>query len=201
MHEPVTAITDFLVGLLAWWCAWSLRQRDGEAQLSRRLWAWGLAAQGAAAWFGGLVHGFLLGPMFWRATLVLLGMATGLFVAGLGRAVLPAKAARILFILLAGKLAAYTAWIWNRSDFLPALYDQALSLLILIGFMVAGRRRVPELIPSLAVGLAALVTGGVIQYLHVGLSPYFDYNAVYHVFGAFSTWCFFRAGRAMRDGA
>ena len=199
MHEPVTTVTDFLVALLAWWCAWRLRQSGGEVQLSRRLWAWGLGVQGVAALLGGLVHGFLLGPPAWKMTLLLLAAATTLLVAGLGRAALTAKAAHVLLIVMAGKLVAYTFWIWGRDDFFPALCDQMLSLILLAGLMIVGRRRLRSVIPSLAVGLASLVVGGVIQYLNIGLPPYLNHNDIYHIFGALSIWCLYSAGRVMRD--
>lgn len=203
MSEPVTTLTDFILAALAWWWAWNLRQRGRTIERSRRLWAFGLIAQGAGAFLGGLCHGFpsLLGPeasMFlWHLTLVLLGGASALFVSGLGIAALPARPASVLFGAMLVKFVAYAVWAWLRKDFALALCDQALSLLLLIGLLIPSRRRPPT--PFIAFGLLALILGGLIQHLRLGLHEHFNHNDIYHVFGALTLWCFYRAGRLMKD--
>ncbi|WP_419948334.1 DUF6962 family protein [Candidatus Palauibacter sp.] len=85
--EPAVTLTDYGLTLLCWFFAW--RARAGVRE-GLRPWAIGLfAGSGAAALFGGTVHGFFgdtatLGHrILWPATILSVG-ATGLAAWGLG---------------------------------------------------------------------------------------------------------------------
>ena len=203
--EPATTLTDFLLAILAWWWAWSLRQRGLKVERSRRFWACGMALQGAGAFLGGIFHGFPtpLGPeagsLLWLLTLVLLSVASAAFVVGLGVAVLPARAARILLVAMGVKVTVYAVWIWQQNDFFPALCDQALGLSLLVVLLLLGRKYLRSVIPNIALGLMAIVLGGLIQQFRFGLHEHFNHNDIYHLFGGLALWCFFRAGRHLYD--
>lgn len=205
MHEPTTALTDFLLAGLAWWWAWRLRQPGPRRELSRRLWMWGIVAQGAGAFLGGVYHGFLPSlssvaiALLWPATLVFLGGASTLLVAGLARAVLTEKVAHIWHLLLAAKFLVYAVIVSTRKDFLPALCDQGVALLLLVTLLILGRRLLGRITLLVGVGLVALVLGGVIQHLQIGLGEHFNHNDIYHVLGGLTLWCFYRAGCRFRD--
>ncbi len=91
----------------------------------------------------------------------------------------------------------YAVWAWMRKDFVLALCDQALSLLLLIALSIPIRRRAP--VPFIAFGLLALILGGLIQHFRPGLHEQFNHNDIYHVFGALTPWCFYCAGRLLKD--
>lgn len=203
--EPVTALTDFLFALLAWWCAWNLRQSGFRIEQSRRLWACGLGTQGAAALLGGIYHGFVahfdpqIGSFLWHLTLILMGTASTLMVAGLGIAALSTRTARLLIVCLGIKLLCYIAWVWQRQDFFPALCDQAVGLFLLAGLAILGRHRLRSAILPIALGLCAIVVGGLIQNFRLGISQHFNHNDIYHLFGGLGLWCFYRAGPKLYD--
>lgn len=203
MAEPVTTLTDLLVAALAWWWAWRLRQSGSEAQLSRSLWAWGLAVQGTAAFLGGIYHGFFFNSAYaeslWRGTLILLSAASTLLVSGLSVAVLPWGAVCWVFVALSLKFFAYVSWIWPRKDFLPALCDQALALILLAALSLAGWRTQRPAVQLVLTGLTAFFAAALIQHFRLGVHQHFNHNDIYHLFGGLALWFFYRAGRLLRD--
>ncbi len=205
--EGATAVTDFLLAALAWGCAWGLRQPGPRVEWSRRLWAWGLAAQGMGAFLGGVAHGFSnelpdsVRAGVWVSTLIALGGASALLVSGLGAAVLRRWAVVVLVGGLVVKFAALVGWVAVRGDFFPALCDQAVGMVLIGCLSVWGYRRLAASWMMLAAGLAAGVVGAVIQQVGIGLGPALNHNVIYHLFGAATLVCFARAGRAFVDRA
>lgn len=203
--EPMTVFTDLLLAAFAGWIAWKLRQPVEPRLISRRLWAWGIGMQGGGALAGGIYHGFLplMSPEFasgwWFATRVFLGLATTLLVSGIGFAVLPVKAAKGLRIVMALKFVAYGIWCAGQPEFLPALCDQILSVILLIALLLSGGRRMGQSAWPIAGGLAAILVGGLIQFYRLAPHPHFNHNDLYHVFALVSLGCFYFGGRQLAD--
>ena len=79
MNEPVTALTDYVLGGVAAWLSVLLFRNP---QTSRRLWALAFAALAAAAFLGGTWHGFVQSALLWKATTLSAGVASFGMVAG-----------------------------------------------------------------------------------------------------------------------
>jgi len=80
--EPMTMITDYVMGALAFVLAMRLAGDAAAGRhLSGRLWAAALVMTAAAAFLGGTYHGFIqwmpgaAGRAMWKATLLATGVA------------------------------------------------------------------------------------------------------------------------------
>jgi len=98
MHffEPVTTLTDFLLGAASLYFAVSLLRARPPQRLSRRLWSIGFLASAIAAVIGGTYHALKLDVdvsvlrSLWNVTIFLIGssgafMISGVLVSSIGR--------------------------------------------------------------------------------------------------------------------
>jgi hypothetical protein len=196
LSEPAVTLTDYALAVLCAALSWRVGVREGGDAALRRGFALFFAAAAISPLLGGTVHGFFpddespTGKALWRATLVSIGCAAALAAWIATRAWWGERGARRSRPWLAALLAAYVALVLAGVDrfavaiaaYLPA------SLLLLLAFARAARRRGELRIGLGALGLALAFVGALGQQLRLGLHPvYFDHNAVYHVIqgGAF----------------
>lgn len=113
--------------------------------------------------------------------------------------VLRPAAAKIMAGILGLKFFAYLIWTCLRQDFLPALCDQTMGMVLITGLLCIGHRHVPQVTPAICIGLGTAVTGAAIQRAEWGLHEHFNHNDIYHVLGAITIWCFYLAGKKFED--
>lgn len=86
ISEPATVLTDYLITLACSWFAFRLYRRRAIRPV--RLWAAGFLSVAGAALAGGTFHGFAgvlparLISLLWNSTILLIGLAAGLMIAG-----------------------------------------------------------------------------------------------------------------------
>ncbi|WP_420461972.1 DUF6962 family protein [Candidatus Palauibacter sp.] len=199
MTEPAVTLTDYGLTLLCALLAWRANSRV-RAEL--RPWAIGLfAGSGAAALFGGTVHGFFgdattLGyRLLWPATILAVG-ATGLAAWGLGARVggISAGGRRLTRIVL----AAFVAWaaivLAGQQAFVMAIVFYLPAVIYLTVRFARLYRRGPT--PSrreALIGFGLTFAAAAIQQLRIPIHPvWFDHNALYHVVQAVAFVLLFR---------
>ena len=199
MTEPAVTLTDYGLTLLCALLAWRANSRV-RAEL--RPWAIGLfAGSGAAALFGGTVHGFFGDAttvgyrVLWPATILAVG-ATGLAAWGLGARVggISAGGRRLTRIVL----AAFVAWaaivLAGQQAFVMAIVFYLPAVIYLTVRFARLYRRGPT--PSrreALIGFGLTFAAAAIQQLRIPIHPvWFDHNALYHVVQAVAFVLLFR---------
>jgi hypothetical protein len=201
--EPTTTLTDYLLALLGFGLAARLLPRArGAAAVA--CWAAALATMGLAAALGGTLHGF--GPglgesgraALWLASYHAIGAANFALAAGASIAAVHGTPRRLLLVLLALRLFAYTLLLTRQRDFRYVIYDYALTLGLLLALSFARRLR-EGAGPWLRAGVAVCFAGALIQRGGVSLHAHFNHNDLFHVVQMVGAWLLYRAGRLLRD--
>ncbi|MYE35433.1 MAG: hypothetical protein F4X23_11320 [Gemmatimonadales bacterium] len=188
MTEPAVTLTDYGLTLLCAVLVWLARS---HVRADLRPWAMGLfAGSGAAALFGGTVHGFFgdaatLGyRVLWPATILTVG-ATGLAAWGLGARIDGPPGGTRWITRLAG--LAYIAYVaivlagWQAFAVAVAFYLPAVIFLT-VRFARAWRRRPTASRRRALIGFGLTFAAAAIQQLQIPIHPVrFDHNALYHV--------------------
>ena len=188
MTEPAVTLTDYGLTLLCAALVWLARSHVRE---DLRPWAMGLfAGSGAAALFGGTVHGFFGDAatqgyrILWPATLLTVG-ATGLAAWGLGARIDGRAASTRWITRLAG--LAYVAFVavvvagWQTFAVAVAFYLPAVIFLT-VRFAQAYRSRPTVSRRRALIGFGLTFAAAAIQQLQIPIHPiWFDHNALYHV--------------------
>ena len=199
MTEPAVTLTDYGLTLLCALLAW---RAGSTVRAELRPWAIGLfAGSGAAALFGGTVHGFFgdattLGyRLLWPATILAVG-ATGLAAWGLGARVggISAGGRRLTRIVL----GAFVAWaaivLAGQQAFVMAIVFYLPAVIYLMVRFARLYRRGPT--PSrreALIGFGLTFAAAAIQQLQIPIHPvWFDHNALYHVVQAVAFVLLFR---------
>jgi hypothetical protein len=205
--EPMTMITDYVMGALAFVLAMRLMS-DAAAgrQLSGRLWAAAFVMTAAAAIAGGTYHGFIQwmpglgGRAMWKATL----LATGLGSACLLAAALVAAAAGQLRTALVAvvivKLAVYVWTIATKDQFIVVIADYGTALAAIL--LAAWFLRPSGLTPAawwITAGVAVAAVAGVIQWARLAPHVHFNHNDLFHVVQMVSLYLLYRGGLLLRD--
>ena len=205
--EPMTMITDYLMGALAFVLAMRLvGDSTAGRQFSGRLWAAALVMTAVAAFVGGTYHGFiqwmpgLAGRAMWKATL----LATGLGSACLLAAAVVAAVAGPLRAALAGvviaKLAFYIWTIATKDSFTLVIADYGTALVAVV--LAAWVIRPSGLTPAtwwITAGVAVAAVAGVIQWARLAPHVHFNHNDLFHVVQMASLYLLYRGGLLLRD--
>jgi hypothetical protein len=205
--EPMTLITDYLMGALAFALAMRL---FGDAasgqQWSGRLWAAAFVMTAVAAFLGGTYHGFiewmpgLAGRALWKATLVATGVGSACLLAA---AVTAATAGPLRQALVALVLVKFVVYVWTiatRDAFVLVIADYGTTLVAVL--LAAWFLRPTGLTPAawwLTAGAAVAVVAGVIQWAHVAPHVRFNHNDLFHVVQMASLYLLYRGGLLLRD--
>ena len=188
MTEPAVTLTNYGLTLLCAVLVWLARSR---VRADLRPWAMGLfAGSGAAALFGGTVHGFFgdaatLGyRVLWPATILTVG-ATGLAAWGLGARIGGRPGGTRWITRIAG--LAYVAYVaivlagWQAFVVAIAFYLPAVIYLT-VRFAQAWRRRPTASRRRALIGFGLTFAAAAIQQLQIPIhAVWFDHNALYHV--------------------
>ena len=139
LTEPSTLITDYVLGVLAAVLAVRLLYTGRrEGQRAVQLWGAGFIAIALGAFAGGSYHG--LGAvlsaqahnLLWKVAVFAVGPVSALLLAGAVTATFTARLRKVLLGLILVKLAAYSLWMGWHDEFRYAIYDQAISLLVVL---------------------------------------------------------------------
>ena len=207
MSEPMTLITDYLLGTLAEVCAVLLLKRNvALRQSSVRLWALALIATATASYTGGTYHGFqhVLSPaaarMLWKATTLSMGGASFLLLAAAFTAAFSGQDRRWLIGGAALKLAIYAVWMLGHDEFRFVIYDYGSTLAILM-LLVSGERMhgVSGRRAYIAAGIAVSIAAALVQQSGLRLHQHFNHNDLMHVIQMGGVWLLYEGGARLRD--
>lgn len=205
--EPMTMITDYLLGALAFVLAMRLLGDPSAGQhASGRLWAAAFVMTAVAAFVGGTYHGFIqwmpgvAGRAMWKATLAATGVGSACLLAAAVLAATAGPLRQALIGLVVVKLVVYLWTIATRDAFVLVIADYGTALLAVL--LAAWFIRPSGLSPAawwLAAGVAVAVVAGVIQWAHLAPHAHFNHNDLFHVVQMASLYLLYRGGLLLRD--
>jgi fucose 4-O-acetylase-like acetyltransferase len=192
ISEPMTLLTDYVLGAVTAWLGFLLwKQRDRH--ISRLFWCIAFAALALGALLGGTWHGFVRSEPLWIATLVVVGIASCAMVVGSLFATLTGAPRNILLWLAAGKLLFYLNWLLERTDFRVVIIDSAIAFAMVLalhlwrfnGWIVAG--------------ILVSVAAALVQASGFAPHPHFNHNDLYHVIQIAAMALLYRGARRLTD--
>ena len=204
LTEPVTLLTDYLLGGLTGWLGARLLLVRG-VHVSRLLWALALMALAFAAAVGGTYHGFVIAlgdrtaQILWKATVLAIGAAAFCMIAGSALATIGGRLRRVLVGLALVQLAVYTAWMLSHDDYIYVVADTAVAMAVITALHArpawAGEGAARWMLAAVAV--AALAAA--VQASGFALHRHFNHNDLYHVIQAGAMTLFYKGARLLRD--
>jgi hypothetical protein len=206
MTEATTAITDFLLGAVTFYFAWSLLARRVSNRPRTRIW-WGiaLAAAATAAWTGGAYHALLENTsasvlaILWRMTALAIAVAAFALVPATATAFLPKAWRQIAITAAALKAAAFSVAAFTTDDFLLPVLDYGMSLLFVLVVALLRRGTQPSPAGLILAGIAIAAAGAAIQQAGFSIHPRFNHNDLYHVVQIAANFAFFRGASRLHD--
>lgn len=190
IHEPMTMLTDYVLGGVAAYAAIALLRNP---QTARKLWALAFAALAAAAFLGGTWHGLLQSDLLWKATTLSAGVASFGMVAGSSYAVFPSPLRAFALTAALAKLVAYSAWMLSHDAFLYVVIDTGIAFLI-----VAAMHLWKWNGPILA-GVAVSIGGAAVQASGFALHEHFNHNDLYHVIQIAALGLLYRGAKRLQS--
>jgi len=205
--EPMTMITDYLMGALAFVLAMRLvGDATAGRQLSGRLWAAALLMTAVAAFLGGTTHGFIqwmpgaAGRAMWKATLLATGIGSACLLAAAVKAATSGVVQRALVAVVVAKLLVYVWAIATRDKFTLVIADYGTALVSVV--LAAWLIRPSGLTPAawwITAGVAVAVVAGIIQWARLAPHVRFNHNDLFHVVQMASLYLLYRGGLLLRD--
>ncbi len=205
--EPMTMVTDYLLGTLAFVLAMRLLGDAASGQQwSGRLWAAAFVMTAVAAFVGGTYHGFiqwmpgLAGRALWKVTLVATGIGSACLLAAAVTAAVAGPLRHALMGLVVVKLVVYIWTIATKDAFVLVIADYGTALVAVL--LAAWFIRPTGLTPAawwITAGVAVAVVAGVIQWAHLAPHVHFNHNDLFHVVQMASLYLLYRGGLLLRD--
>jgi hypothetical protein len=206
MTEPAVTLTDYALAIECAVFVIALTRLDAR---DKQLCFWLVvffASAGAAAVFGGTVHGFFLGAsspgrrILWPATIFAI-LVTSLAAWNIG-AVLQFDVRQAILVrrLAIAQLVIFSLVVcFVTSRFYVGIIAYLPStLFLLFALLTAYRRRPNPAIRWGVAGLALTLAAAAVQQLHVSIHPvYFNHNALYHVIQGAALGMIFVAARSI----
>ena len=197
IHEPVTLLTDYLLGALSAGLAVQMARRGPRA--SRGWWASALACSAIAAFCGGTYHGLLpwmppaISATLWKVTLAAIGGASLSAAVATASQHLPASSQAAVRWIAAIKLAAYLGWMLADPKFVFAIVDYSAAFLFVLGaHLWAWKRRADRSALVVAAGVLVSFLAAGIQAAGVAPHESFNHNDLYHVVQMLGTWLLYK---------
>ena len=193
IHEPMTLLTDYLLGALCVLLA--MRLRRGGSKTSRARWSLAFLGCAAAAFLGGTYHGFLpwldgsVAAPLWKATLLSIGLAAYCATVATAQSRLSPRWVRPVRVVAGVKLCAYAGVVLSTDAFLIAILDYSVAF----GFVVAVYgaawiRRGDVAAPWVVAGVMTSFFAAGIQAAGIAPHPQFNHNDLYHVVQMVGMW-------------
>lgn len=202
LHEPMTLLTDYALGVLCMLLA--VRLVRGGPTASRKLWALAFFGSAAAAFFGGTYHGFLpwladpAATMLWKITLLSIGVAAYCATVATAQSRLASRWIRATRIVAGVKLGVYVAAVLSTDAFLTAIIDYSLAFGFVVAvYAVAWVRHGDTAAPWVVAGILTSFVAAGIQAMGIAPHPQFNHNDLYHVVQMVGMWLLYKgAGRS-----
>ncbi len=185
MAEPTTALTDFLMAVVAFVLA------------ARTIGAWRFAFlfTGIAALAGGVYH---TSPtvVVWKITVMSVGLATFFLIAAAARATVSRHAASVLVGIAGVQFVLYAAWMTTHDDFIYVIADYGSGLICVAVLYLIAFREMPRAAKLVLASIAVAVIGAAVQASGFTLHRHFNHNDLYHVIQIASLLLLYRGARA-----
>jgi hypothetical protein len=205
--EPMTMITDYAMGALAFVLAMRLLGDPAAgSQVSGQLWSAAFVMMAAGAFVGGTCHGFTqwmpgaAGRAMWKATLLATGLGSALLLAAAAVAAATGAVRSALVAAVVVKLLAYVWTIATRDRFTLVIADYGTAMLAIL--LAAWFARPTGLTPAawwITAGVAVAAVAGAIQWARLAPHPRFNHNDLFHVVQMASIYLLYRGGLLLRD--
>ena len=205
--EPMTMVTDYLMGTLAFVLAMRLLGDAASGrQWSGRLWAAAFVMTAVAAFVGGTYHGFIqwmpgiTGRALWKVTLVATGIGSACLLAAAVTAAAAGPLRHALMGLVVVKLVVYIWTIATKDAFVLVIADYGTALVAVL--LAAWFVRPTGLTPAawwITAGVAVAVVAGFIQWARLAPHAHFNHNDLFHVVQMASLYLLYRGGLLLRD--
>ena len=185
IREPATALTDYLMALLAAGFAVMLGGRAASADHAR-WWSRSFALLAASAVAGGTFHGFeaslppAVAAGIWRAALATAALSSFATMRAVALQWLGERSARPWTSVAAVKLALALVAGAYHPDFAVVVLDFGLTMLFAAGAGVFARARNPRAFAALAAGVALFAVGALVQQARLSPHPAFNHNDLFH---------------------
>jgi hypothetical protein len=207
ISEPMTLVTDYVLGTLAEACALLLLKHNRTLrQESVRLWACALIGTALASYLGGTYHGFQhafsvpVASALWTATTLAMGAASFFLLAAAFTAGFSGQDRRWLIGAAALKFAVYAAWMLGHDEFRFVIYDYGSTLAILLLLLIAERTSGPSGHRAyIAMGILVSIAAAVAQQSGVRLHQHFNHNDLMHVIQMAGVWLLYQGGARLKD--
>lgn len=188
--EPMTALTDYLLAAVGWWCGARLyRTARHETNLPQQGWALAFFFIGLGAVLGGTSHGFALylgddaSTAIWKATVYAVGVSMWFAVAGtIAGSGLPHGWRKFFGFVNSAGLVVYAVWMLYHSDFVYVIADYLAAMLavaLLQGYALFRHRG--DSAPWIIAGVTVTLLGALIQQSGFAMHRHFNHNDLYHV--------------------
>ena len=206
MTEPVTLLTDYVLGILSLALA-GILLRDGRRrqQVSPQLWAAAFLGMAGASFAGGTYHGLTLvlpeiaQQVLWKATVYAAGLAS-FFLLSAALVATVGPPLRTWLLGAAGlKFLVYAAWMAGHDDFRYVVYDYAPSMLAVLGLQAVRFRHRPTSARLITAGIVVAFGAAAIQQSGLTLHRHFNHNDLYHVVQMGAAWLLYKGGRLLDD--
>ena len=207
LSEPMTMITDYLLGGWTFYLAFKLiRKGMRVSQRSIILWGLSFVATGIAALIGGTSHGFALyfGTMtkavIWTATLISIGFAS-LFL--LSAAIITTFKKPLRDWLIAAtalKFILFAVWIVSHSEFKYVIYDYVPAMIGVLTVQVYGKySRGDKSAVWIISGILVSFGAAAVQQSGFTLHEHFNHNDLYHVIQMGAIYMLYKGGILLLD--
>lgn len=192
ISEPMTLITDYVLGGVTAWLA-ALLFKNSQSQMSRKSWASAFAALAVAAFLGGTWHGFVQSNLLWKATVLAAGVASFAMLAGSAIAAVSGIARGLMLAFAAAKFCVYFIWMLQRDEFIFVVIDTG------IAFAVVAALHLWKWNGFLLGGVAISVAAALVQASGFALHQNFNHNDLYHVIQIAAMALLYRGARRLTD--
>lgn len=207
ISEPVTLITDYILGTLAEVCGVLLLKEYAKVRhASIRWWAFALFAVAMGSYAGGTYHGFqhALGPLvagiLWKVTTISMGVASFLLLTAAITSSFTGQDRRWLIAGAALKLVIYVGWMLTHDEFRYVIYDYGSTLAILLVLVSAERTHgVEGHRMYIALGIMVSIAAALVQQSGFRLHQHFNHNDLMHVIQMGGVWLLYKGGARLRD--
>jgi len=187
----VSALTDFLLASVAFFCAGVLVARPAQPGSAAWSWRGAMFCLALAALLGGTDHGFvepagLDRALIRRASWVVLGVMTSAVLLTLGAQFLGPRLQRPLAVLAGAQLLVYLVAVAVADSYLVVIVNYLPVILAMLAFNVHGLRRAPDGSAgpghwTIVLGIGVLLLASTVQALRIDLFSPLDHNGLYHL--------------------
>lgn len=193
IHEPMTMVTDYLLGGVTTWFAFQLLDKK---DLACRFWTLAIAALALSAFVGGTHHGFALESL-WKPTVFIAGVASFGMLAGSAYATTAGTVRNILVSIAVIKLLGYWAWMLTHVDFKYVIADTGSAMIAVAVLHLCFFRN--DYSKWILGGVALSLVAAGVQAGGLALHRHFNHNDLFHVIQIAAVYFYYRGVARMRD--